>query len=130
MVTDPIADLLARIRNGGLAKHAAISSPNSRLRTEVARVLKEEGYVDDFSVEDGLGAGTLRVRLRYHDGDHVITGMRRESKPGQRRYVKQTEIPQVMNGLGVAILTTSQGVMTGKEAKSRGIGGEVMCTIW
>ena len=130
MYTDPVADLLTRIRNAGIAKHRSCNAPNSRLKTEVARVLKEAGYIDDYAHAEGMGAGTLKVQLRYHEGEHVITGIQRESSPGQRRYVKSTEIPQVLNGFGVAILTTSQGVMSGKDARSRGIGGEWICSVW
>lgn len=130
MVTDPIADLLTRIRNGGRAGHRSVVAPNSKLKTEVVRVLQEAGYVTGFSHEDGLGAGFLRIALKYHGGSHVITGIKRESKPGQRRYMKSGDIPEVLNGYGIAIVTTSQGVMTGKEAKRRGIGGEYICSVW
>ncbi len=130
MVTDPIADLLTRIRNGGRAKHPSVLMPNSKLKQQILRVLNEEGYVGPFEHVDGVGNGSLRVGLRFYDGAPVITGIRRESKPGQRRYVKAEAIPEVMNGYGVAILTTSQGVMTGKAATALGIGGEYICSVW
>ena len=130
MVTDPIADLLTRIRNGGRAKHPSVLMPNSKLKQQILRVLNEEGYVGTFEHVDGVGNGSLRVGLRFYDGAPVITGIQRESKPGQRRYVKAEAIPEVMNGYGVAILTTSQGVMTGKAATALGIGGEYICSVW
>jgi small subunit ribosomal protein S8 len=130
MNTDPIADLLTRIRNAGAANHSKVTMPNSKVKTEIVRVLKEEGYVDDFSHSEGLGAGHLTVVLRYYQGKHAITGIRRTSKPGQRSYVGAADIPVVMNSLGVAVLTTSQGVMTGSTANEKGVGGEVICTVW
>ena len=130
MVTDPIADLLTRIRNAGTAKHARVASPNSKLKTEVARVLKEEGYVEDYTHTDGVGAGFLHIKLKYHDGAHVITGIQRESKPGQRVYLRSDDIPDVLSGYGIAILTTSSGVITGKDAAERGVGGEYLCSVW
>jgi small subunit ribosomal protein S8 len=130
MYTDPIADMLTRIRNAGRAGHATVSMPNSRMKVDIARVLQAEGYILDFGVEEGLGAGTLKVKLKYHGGKHVMTGIKRESRPGQRRYVKATDIPSVLNGFGIAVLTTSHGVMTGKQAASEGVGGEVICSVW
>lgn len=130
MNTDPIADLLTRIRNAGTAQHSRANVPNSRVKREILRVLEEEGYISGFEQVDGVGPGGIRIRLKFHDGKHVITGLRRESKPGQRRYVSAADIPEVLNGLGVAIMTTSKGVMTGKQAKEQGVGGEVLCTVW
>jgi len=130
MTNDPISDLLTRIRNAGQAGHASVSMPNSKQKLEIARVLKEEGYLDAFSVTEGLGAGTLNLKLRYNRGNHVITGIRRESRPGQRRYVASDAIPSVLNGMGIAIVTTSQGVMTGREATARKVGGELLCSVW
>lgn len=130
MYTDPIADMLTRIRNAGSAEHAGCAMPNSKLKSELARVMKEQGYIDDYQVTDGVGAGTLEVTLRYHRGSHVVTGIRRESKPGQRKYVKSDSIPVILNGFGIAILSTSKGVMTGKDAANAGVGGEVICSIW
>lgn len=130
MNTDPIADLLTRIRNAGGAQHARTTVPNSRVKREILRVLEEEGYIAGFEQTDGVGPGNIRIRLKFHDGKHVITGLRRQSKPGQRRYVGCEEIPEILNGLGVAIMTTSKGVMTGKQAKEQGVGGELLCTVW
>ncbi len=104
--------------------------PSSTKKLEIVRVLKEQGYVEDFGVVEGGVQPTLTVKLKFNRESHVITGLRRESKPGQRRYVGSDELPTVLNGLGVAIITTSQGVMSGKEAASRGIGGEYLCSVW
>lgn len=130
MVTDPIADLLTRIRNAGLAQHATVTLPSSKTKVEIVRVLKEEGYVEDYSSTDDPVRPELTVKLKYHRGKHVIAGLRRESKPGQRRYVGNNELPVVLNGLGVAIVTTSKGVMTGKRAAAEGVGGEYICSVW
>lgn len=130
MVTDPIADLLTRIRNAGTAQHSNVSLPSSKTKLEIVRVLKEQGYIEEFAVTEGGVQPTLTVTLKYHRGAHVITGLKRESKPGQRRYCGAGELPTVLNGLGVAVITTSQGVMSGKEAASRGIGGEYLCSVW
>ena len=129
-MTDPIADLLTRIRNAGMARHAVLRLPSSRLKTEIARVLKEEGYIDDYGHEDGVGPGILRIVLRYHNGQHVITRIKRESRPGQRRYVAADSIPKVMNGFGIAVLTTSRGVMTGHQAAEQGVGGELLASVY
>lgn len=130
MNTDPIADLLTRIRNAGSAAHARTTVPNSRVKREILRVLQEQGYITGFEHVDGVGPGSLTIRLKFHNGRHVITGLRRESKPGQRKYVGASDVPEVLNGLGVSVLTTSKGVMTGKQAKEHGVGGEVLCTVW
>lgn len=130
MYTDPIADMLTRIRNAGASRHTSVELPSSRVKAELARVLVEAGYIEDFAVTPGLGAGTLTIRLRYRNGKHVITGIRRESTPGQRRYVGASDIPKVMNGFGAAVLTTSQGIMTGAQARRLGVGGELLCTVW
>lgn len=133
MYTDPIADMLTRIRNAGRVGHVAVLMPNSKLKVQIARVLKEQGYLDSYEVLPGVGAGTLRVQLRYTAGKnkkHVITGIKRESRPGQRVYVGSQELPVVLNGFGIAVISTSKGVMTSGEAKSAGVGGEVLCTVW
>jgi len=130
MYTDPIADMLTRVRNAGKAGHAAVLMPNSKLKTEVARVLKEQGYVSEFRHHEGVGAGILELQLKYHKKRHVITGIVRESTPGQRRYVKSADLPDVLNGFGISVVTTSQGEMTGNEARKRGLGGEVICSVW
>ena len=130
MYTDPIADLLTRIRNAGQAKHARTLCPGSRVKTEIVRVLKEAGYIEGYEHLPGLGAGDIRVTLKYYQGKHVIEGLRRESRPGQRRYVAVDEIPEVLNGMGVSVVTTSKGMMTGKQAKELGVGGELICSVW
>jgi len=130
MITDPIADMLTRIRNAGAAGHATVTMPASKLKLEMARVMHEAGYIDGVERTDGLGFGGMRIRLRYHNGEHVMTGIERASRPGQRRYVKSTEMPKILNGYGIAIVTTSKGVMTGHTAEAEGVGGEVLCTIW
>jgi len=130
-MTDPIADFLTRIRNGLQADHETVDIPASRLKLEVARVLREQGYIEDFAEEPGRVGQTLRVRLKYtEDRAPVISGMRRVSRPGRRTYVNHTEIPKVLGGMGTAILTTSRGVMTGHDARREGVGGEVIAYIW
>jgi small subunit ribosomal protein S8 len=130
MVTDPIADLLTRIRNAGMAKHATVSIPSSTTKLEIVRVLKEEGYIEDFTVTEDPIRPELTVTLKYHGDAHVITGLKRVSKPGQRRYMAVRDLPVVLNGLGVAIVTTSKGVMTGKDAAAAKVGGEHICSVW
>jgi small subunit ribosomal protein S8 len=130
-VTDPIADFLTRIRNGLQADHDAVDIPASKLKYELARVLREQGYIEDFSNEPARVGQVLRVRLKYtEDRAPVISGMKRVSKPGRRTYVNHTEIPKVIGGMGTAILSTSRGVMTGHEARRAGVGGEVVAYIW
>ena len=130
-VTDPIADFLTRIRNGLQADHDAVDIPASKLKYELARVLREQGYIEDFSNEPARVGQVLRVRLKYtEDRAPVISGMKRVSKPGRRTYVNHTEIPKVLGGMGTAILSTSRGVMTGHEARRAGVGGEVVAYIW
>lgn len=130
-VNDPIADLLTRIRNAHMARHDTVVMPHSKMKTEVARILKEQGYVTDVS-EKGAGAEKkLVVELKYGpDGRRAITGLRRMSRPGRRVYRKQTNIPRVLDGLGVAILSTSRGILTDHEARRAGIGGEVLCFVY
>lgn len=129
-LTDPIADMLTRIRNAHRAGMESTELPHSRLKGEVARILKKEGFVSDYAVEGGVKK-VLRVYLKYtRKHESVIRGMKRESRPGLRRYVSNDQIPRVLGGLGTTILSTSKGVMTGKEAKKQGIGGEVVCSIW
>jgi small subunit ribosomal protein S8 len=130
-MSDPLADFLTRIRNGVKANFETIEMPLSKLKVNVARVLKEEGYINDYQVLDQGVQGTLRIELKYGpDNEKVITGIRRVSKPGLRQYSKSGRIPKVMSGLGVAILTTSQGVITDREARRRNIGGEILCEVW
>jgi len=131
MVTDPIADLLVRIQNAGQRGHETISVPASRLKSEVLRVLKSEGYIVDFERGTSDGHPVLTVRLRYvEDGIPVIRTMRRVSKPGRRVYVKRDEVKPVRAGLGVAIVSTSKGLMTDQGCRRAGLGGEVLCHIW
>jgi small subunit ribosomal protein S8 len=130
-VNDPIADFLTRIRNAGMARHETTAMPHSKMKVEMARILKEQGYIEDYS-EKGAGAEKkLVVRLKYGpDGQRAIAGLRRMSRPGRRVYRKQARIPRVLDGLGVAILSTSRGILTDHEARRAGIGGEVLCFVY
>ncbi|MCU0306625.1 MAG: 30S ribosomal protein S8 [Thermoleophilia bacterium] len=133
MLTDPIADMLTRIRNANLALHDQVDMPGSKLKAEVARVLEQEGYIAGFALEeaDASGRRNLMVRLRYdRDRRRVISGIQRVSKPGRRVYADKDTLPRVLGGMGIAIVSTSQGVLTGQEARRRGVGGEVLCTVW
>ncbi|MHB8655382.1 MAG: 30S ribosomal protein S8 [Terriglobia bacterium] len=128
--TDPIADMLTRIRNGLHARHQRADMPASKLKIEVARILKEEGYIANFKVAEEGKKRVLKVFLRYDaDGESVITNIDRVSKPGRRVYIGATEIPKVLGGLGINILTTPRGVMTGKSARKSRVGGELLCTV-
>lgn len=131
MHSDPIADMLTRIRNGQAAQHQKVEIPGSRLKIELARILKEEGYVSNYRVADHDNKQVLKVYLKYRgDRKPVITRLTRVSKPSRRVYVDRRSIPHVIGGMGVAVLTTSKGVMTGKEAREKGLGGEVLCTVY
>lgn len=131
MITDPIADLLTRIRNAARAKHPRVDVPSSKLKVEIARILKDEGYLASFKVVEEKGHKTLRLFLRYTpDRRSVITDLKRVSRPGSRRYVTKTEIRPVVGGMGVAILSTPRGIMTGQTARKEGIGGELLCEVW
>lgn len=131
MVTDPIADLLTRIRNATRAKHPRVDLPSSKLKLEVTRILKEEGYLTNYKVVDEKGKKTLRIFLRYTpDRRSVITDLRRVSRPGSRRYVGKFGIRPVVGGMGVAIVSTPRGVMTGTAARKEGVGGELLCEVW
>jgi len=130
-MTDPIADMLTRIRNGIQARHERIELPASKLKTEIARILKSEGFITNYKVTEDKFQGTLRVYLKYsEDGESVIHGIERISRPGRRVYRNKTEIPQVLGGLGLAIVSTSKGVLSGSDAVRNGVGGEVLCQIW
>jgi small subunit ribosomal protein S8 len=130
-MTDPVSDLLTRIRNAHQAKHDRLDVPASKLKAELCRVLKEAGFVEDFRVIDAVPQGTLRVYLRYSDaGAPAIQHLRRISKPGRRVYRKADDLRPVRNGLGVGIVSTSQGVLTDAQARQRRVGGEVLCEIW
>jgi len=131
MVTDPIADILIRLKNGSQRRHETISVPASKLKRAILEILKKEGYVD--SVEDGVEDGhpVLKVQLRYvNEGEPMITGLQRISKPGRRVYVGTKEIDRVRNGIGMSILSTSKGIMTDQESRRNKLGGEVLCSVW
>jgi len=131
-MTDPIADMLTRIRNGIQARHDRVELPASKLKVEVARILKSEGFIRDYKLDakDGI-QGTLRIQLKYsEDGEPVIHGIERISRPGRRVYRNKQEIPRVLGGLGLAIVSTSKGVLSGHDAVKNGVGGEVLCQVW
>ena len=132
MSTDPIADMLTRIRNASRAKHARVDLPSSKLKVEIARILKDEGYLASFKVvDDSKVKKTLRVYLRYtSDRRSVISNLRRVSRPGCRRYVGKTEIRPVVGGMGISIVSTPRGLMTGQSARREGVGGELLCEVW
>jgi small subunit ribosomal protein S8 len=133
MLTDPVADMLSRIRNANKAMHDTAEMPTSRLKAEIARLLKEEGYIADYRVEhrDGVPYDTLVVELKYgRNRERVISGLKRVSKPGRRRYAGKSGIPRVLGGLGTTIVSTSKGVMTSRSAEQQGVGGEVICHVW
>ena len=131
MLTDPISDYLTRIRNALQAEHEEVEIPSSRLKREMSRILKEQGYITDFSVDQGDIGEVLRLKLRYtEERSPVITGMERVSRPGRRRYVANKDVPRVFGGMGTTIVSTSAGVMTGHEARRRGVGGEVVAYVW
>jgi len=130
-VTDPIADLLTRIRNASNARHQYVEIPSSKMKVEIARILKEEGYIENYQVVSSRPVKVLLIKLRYLEGkEPVIKGIRRISKPGLRIYAKQDELPRVLRGLGIAIIATSKGLMTDREARAQGYGGEVICYVW
>uniref|UniRef100_A0A832I5N5 Small ribosomal subunit protein uS8 n=1 Tax=Eiseniibacteriota bacterium TaxID=2212470 RepID=A0A832I5N5_UNCEI len=130
-VSDPIADFLTSLRNAIRARHRKVDVPASRLKTELARVLLRERYISNFKVIEGTGPGTLRVYLKYaSDETSVISGLTRASSPGRRVYVKKDAIPRVLGGLGTSILSTSRGLMTDREARAAGLGGELICRVW
>ena len=134
MLTDPIADLLTRVRNGGHARRVSVSMPDSRIRREIARVLKENGYIEDFVSDRAEKKPTLTIRLRYHDGRRsgipIIERIERVSKPGRRVYVGHKEVPMVRSGIGIAILSTPRGILTDKQAREAHLGGEVLARVW
>ena len=130
-MTDPIADMLTRIRNGVAARHGYVNIPASKLKVAIAGVLKEEGFIKDYEVQEEGSRRLMRVRLSYTGKkEPVLSGLQRVSKPGLRVYVQKREIPRVYGGLGIAVLSTPQGVMTGQQAWRRSIGGEVLCYVW
>lgn len=130
VTTDPIADMLTRIRNANQQKHETVSIPYSNLKNDLANILKNEGFVTDFVVNEEGNHKNIVITLKYKGNERVITGLKRVSKPGLRQYAKANEIPKVLNGLGIVVLSTSQGLMTDKEARAKNIGGEVLAYIW
>jgi len=131
VMTDPIADMLTRIRNANHAKHEFVDIPASKIKKEIANILLEEGYIKGFDVIDDGKQGIIRVELRYQQNkERVITGIKRISKPGLRVYVGKEDTPKVLGGLGIAILSTSNGIVTDKKARTQGVGGEVICYVW
>ena len=131
MITDPIGDMLTRIRNGNTALHETVAMPVSGMKREIARILKEEGYIDDWSISKGETFDTLTLTLRYGPSrERVISGLKRVSKPGRRVYAKKDRPHRVLGGMGLAILSTSRGVVTGRQAQEQGVGGEVLCYVW
>ncbi len=129
-MTDPIADLFTRIRNGIQAEHPKVDIPNSRMKTRIVEILRDEGFIKDFKVAEDNKQGWLRVYLKYKEGEPAIHGIKRISKPGRRVYVNKDKVPRVLNGLGVAIVSTSSGVITDGLCREKGVGGEVLGYIW
>ena len=130
-VSDPVADMLTRIRNGFRARHQRVDMPSSKLKVEIARVLKEEGYISNYKLTEEGGHKVLRVYLKYGpNNEAAISALQRVSKPGCRVYVGRSEIPRVLGGMGINILTTPRGVMTGRQARKEGVGGEILCQVW
>ena len=128
---DPVADMLTRIRNASVARHKELSLPSSKVKREIARILAEEGFIESFDTEPDGVQEKLTLRLKYVEGrTPVVTGLKRISKPGLRVYARKTEIPRVLGGLGLAILSTSHGIMTGSDARKQNLGGEVLCYVW
>ncbi len=136
MINDPIADMLTRIRNAMMAGHADVAMPSSNIKKEIARILKEEGFIEDFCVNEGEKASqtTLQIKIKYagerRSRKPVITGIERVSRPGRRVYTRHDEIPWVLSGMGISILSTPKGVMTGQRARQEGVGGEILCKVW
>jgi small subunit ribosomal protein S8 len=130
-ISDPIADLLTRIRNASRAGHDTVEIPNSSIKNELARILKREGFIQDYTVEGSKAKSTLKLYLKYTVNEEpVIQGLKRISKPGLRQYVQATDVPRVLGGMGLAILSTSHGVVTDQEARKDNVGGEVLCHVW
>lgn len=131
-MTDPIADLLTRIRNAQQASHSSLVVPRSKIKLNIVKILKNEGFIEGYVDDESVGhQGIIKIFLRYDDAQHgIIRGLLRVSKPGRRVYVGKTEIPRVRNGLGIAILTTPKGVLTDRDARQAGVGGEVLCHVW
>ena len=130
MVTDPIADMLTRIRNANTMRYKEVEIPSSKVKVEIAKILKNEGFINDYKIKKNNVQDIIVLSLKYNNKERVITGLKRISKPGLRVYAKADEIPRVLNGLGIAIISTSKGIMTGKDAKAANLGGEVLAYIW
>ncbi|KRL91159.1 30S ribosomal protein S8 [Lactobacillus kalixensis] len=131
VMTDPIADYLTRIRNANMAKHDSVEIPASNIKKSISEILKREGFIRDYEVVDDNKQGVIKVLLKYGpNGERVISGLKRISKPGLRNYVSAEDLPKVLNGLGIAIVSTSAGVITDKEARQKGVGGEVIAYVW
>ena len=129
-MTDPIADFFTRIRNGLMVHHNSIEMPSSKMKVRIAEILQEEGFIKKFHVREDNKQGILKLHLKYHNGDPAIRGIRRVSKPGRRTYVSSRSIPKVLSGLGIAIITTSSGVITDQLCREKGVGGEVLGHVW
>jgi small subunit ribosomal protein S8 len=130
MVTDPIADLLTRVRNAAMARHDSVSIPASKMKILVSKILKDEGFISDYSIIKGEPQRTIKITLKYIDKQPAFIGLERVSKPGLRVYSGKKEIPRVYGGLGIAVISTSKGLMTGQQAWKKNIGGEVLCYVW
>lgn len=129
-MTDPIADMLTRIRNAVRAQHTDVAIPGSKQKRHIAEILKQEGYISSYSWEDDNKQGVLRISLKWNKQENAIEGLRRESRPGQRRYARSKDIPKVRNGLGVMIVSTPRGMMSDRAARKAGVGGELICSVW
>ena len=129
-LSDPVADYLARVRNAISAKHDKVDIPASRVKVEITRILKEEGFIQNYKIQEDRVQGTIRVFLKYSDGSPVITGLKQVSKPGRRIYAHKDKVPKVVGGLGISIISTSRGIMTGDQSHRVGVGGEVLCQVW
>jgi small subunit ribosomal protein S8 len=130
-MSDPLADMITRIRNAGMVNFRTVDMPLSTLKAGVAKVLKDEGFIEDYQILKDTVQGTIRINLKYGaNGEKVVTGLSRVSKPGKRVYVKADKIPKVMSGLGIAVLSTSKGIITDQQARQLGVGGEVLCNVW
>jgi len=130
MMTDPIADMLTRIRNANMIRSTSVSMPSSKMKAKIAEILENEGYIDGFELKGESLKQELEIRLRYVGSERALTGLKRISKPGLRTYAGKGEIPRVIGGMGISILSTSHGVMTGRQAAKIGVGGEIICQVW
>lgn len=130
MLTDPIADMLTRVRNAILIRTEKVDIPASKMKVEIAKILKEEGFIKSYKILKDKKQGVLRMALKYTNSEPMITGLKRISKPGRRVYVGKDEMPKVMGGVGVAIITTSKGILTDRECRREGVGGEILCHVW